>query len=300
MQILIYAMIFVGAALMVSNIIRYFNFLMNTKDVLSSGSSRDRAWEYIALILLCFFLTGYLLVAFLGKPDLVVAGILFGGSVFVAIVLTIMFRLMKTVKDNCLSIAETLISVIDTRDPNLKGHSQHVRNLTMLLYEYLPQEKKRSINKISLEYAALMHDVGKLGIPEYIINKPSALNEEEWFVMRTHPRLGVEILNPLTSFREIFPWIEYHHERIDGKGYYKMPGSDIPYASRILTIADTYSAITMKRSYKPPKSHDEAIRIMKEVAGIQLDSELVEIFCSIPKEKLMSCAPRNIETLRLF
>ncbi|MBQ7563129.1 MAG: HD domain-containing protein [Lachnospiraceae bacterium] len=280
---------------MVANILRYANFLRSTKDVLSSGDALDRVWEYIAFILLCFFLIGYLLVAFLGTPDLMIAGILFGGSIFVAIVLTLIFRLMKTVKENSLNVAETLIGVIDARDPNLKGHSQYVRNVAMLLYEYLPAEQRRSMNRISLEFAALMHDVGKLGIPEQILNKPAKLTEEEWEVMHDHPNIGVNILQPLNSFQEILPWIKYHHEQLDGSGYYHLNAEEIPYASKVIAVADTYSAITMRRSYKPPRSYEEAIRIMREVAGKQLDAELVEIFCRIPKEKLVNCVPKNVE-----
>ena len=242
-----------------------------------------------------FFLLGYIGIGIFSVPDILVASILCGGSIFVAIVLTLLFRLMKTVKENCLNIAETLIGVIDARDPNLKGHSQYVRNLTILLYEYLPPEKKRSINRISLEFAALMHDVGKLGIPEQILNKPAALTDEEWSVMRNHPRLGVDILRPLYSFREILSWIEYHHERIDGAGYYKITGREIPYASKVIAVADTYSAITMRRSYKPPRSHEDAISIMTEVSGTQLDAELVDIFCHIPRERIIECVPKNVE-----
>lgn len=218
-----------GAALMVTNIVRYILFIRKTKDVLSSGDKKDIVWEYISLVLLIFFLIGYILVAVLGNPDAIMAGILLGGSIFVAIVLTLMIRLVKTTKMNSLDIAETLIGVVDARDPNLKGHSRYVQNLTMLLYEYLPASKKIGINELSLEYAALMHDVGKLGIPESILNKPAKLDDEEWKVMKTHPRVGVEILNSLPSFREILPWIEYHHERVDGKGYYSIPGDEIPY-----------------------------------------------------------------------
>ena len=296
MQILIYTMILSGATLMVSNIVRYIRFIKSTSDVLSSGDHNDRAWEYLSLVLLCFFLVGYLFVAFFGKPDLMMGGILFGGSIFVAIVLTLMFRLVSTVKENSLNIAETLISVVDARDPNLNGHSQYVRNVSMLIYEYLPPSKRSQINKVSLEFAALMHDVGKLGIPEQILNKPAKLDEREWIIMHDHPKIGVDILSPLRSFREILPWIQYHHERLDGDGYYGIAGDDIPFAAKLIAVADTYSAITMKRSYKPPRSHEEAIEIMKDVAGKQLDAGLVEIFCTIPKDRLQKCVPDSVET----
>ena len=295
MQGLIYAMIVAGAVIMVTNIVRFVRFIGSTKDVLSSGVSQDKIWELISLLLLIFFLIGYIFVAVFGRPDLMIGGILFGGSVFVAIVMTLLFRLVRTVKENCLSIAETLISVVDARDPNLKGHSRYVRNVAMLLYDHLPQVKQDKINRISLEFASLMHDIGKLGIPEEILNKPAPLTDEEWAVMRDHPKLGVDILKPLGSFQDILPWIEYHHENLNGNGYYCIPGDEIPFEAKLIAVADTYAAITMRRSYKPPRAHEEAIKIMRDVAGSQLDPYLVEVFCTIPKVDLRACVPGNVE-----
>ena len=280
---------------MATNIVRYSRFINGSRDVLSSGNIKDRFWEYTALFLLIFFLIGYISVAIFGKPDLITGCILFGGSIFVAIILTLIFRLISTVKENSLNIAETLISVVDARDPNLRGHSRYVQKVTVAIYERLPQSKKNGLNLVSLEFAALMHDVGKLGIPESILNKPGALNDDEWMIMRNHPKLSREILNPLKSLREILPWIEYHHERIDGMGYYTVKEEDIPYPAKIIAVADTYSAITMRRSYKPPRTYEEAIKIMKDAAGTQLDRELVEIFLTIPKERLEACVPEGVE-----
>lgn len=247
-----------------------------------------------ALLLLIFFLCGYLFVGLVSKPDLMMALILFFGSVFVAIVLTLLSHLMETTKARSIDIAEVLVGVIDARDPNLNGHSRYVQNVTMLFYSYLPERITKEINPVSLEYAALMHDVGKLGVPESILNKPAKLDEEEWKVMRGHPRIGVRILQPLRTFANISDWIEYHHERIDGNGYYKMQGELIPLPARIIAIADTYSAITMRRSYKAPKTHEEAIEIMKDVAGTQLDKDLMDIFVTIPKEELVKCIPEEM------
>ncbi len=295
MTALIYGMIICGIIIMITNIIRYNRFIRSTEDVLSSGNNMDRFWEYVALLLLVFFLVGYILVAALGKPDLMVGGILFGGSIFVAIILTLIFRLIATVKENSLNIAETLISVIDARDPNLRGHSRYVQNVTMAIFDQLPAQKKNGINRVSLEFAALMHDVGKLGIPENILNKPGALNDDEWKIMKNHARLSREILDPLRSMREILPWIEYHHERIDGTGYFKVKEKDIPYAAKIIAVADTYCAVTMRRSYKPPRTYEEAVSIMHNASGNQLDAELVEIFLKIPKERLEACVPEGVE-----
>ncbi|MBQ8923465.1 MAG: HD domain-containing protein [Lachnospiraceae bacterium] len=249
----------------------------------------------MALVLLIFFLCGYIFIVVASKPDLMMAMILFGGSIFVSIVLTLMFNLLETAKERSIDIAEVLVGVIDARDPNLNGHSRHVQNVTMLFYRYLPNSIKNDINPISLEYAALMHDVGKLGVPESILNKPAKLDPDEWDIMRSHPKVGVEILKPLHTFDNISDWILYHHERIDGNGYYKLPGEEIPLAARIISIADTYSAITMRRSYKEPRTHEDAVKIMKEVAGTQLDENLLEYFFRIPKEELATCIPEEVK-----
>ena len=295
LEFCITAAIVLGSILMVVNIVRYFLFIKNSHDGLSAGSARDRVWKTIAGVLLVFFLFGYLFSAFIGDPDIVMAMILFGGSIFVAIVLTLMFNLIETAKSRSIDIAEVLVGVIDARDPNLNGHSRHVQRITMLFYNYLPTHLKRGINPVSLEYAALMHDVGKLGVPEAILNKPAKLEPDEWAVMRRHPKVGVKILEPLQTFKHITDWILYHHERIDGHGYYSQPGDQIPLAARIISIADTYSAITMRRSYKAPKTHEDAIQIIKEVAGTQLDAELVKYFLTVPREELAKCIPEQVK-----
>ena len=295
MKPLILAAIAAGALLMVANIYRYIVFLHSSRDVLSSGSQRDRAWKTLALVLLIFFLVGYLCVGFLSRPDMMTAMILFFGSIFVFIVETLMFHLIETAKARSIDIAEVLVGVIDARDPNLNGHSRYVQELTMLFYKYLPRQLKREVNPVSLEYAALMHDVGKLGVPESILNQPAKLDEAEWAVMRDHPRVGVKILKPLHTFDEVADWIQYHHERMDGKGYYGVPGDQIPLPARIIAICDTYSAITMRRSYKAPRTHEDAVRIIREVAGTQLDKNLTDIFLTIPKEELEKCMPEQVK-----
>lgn len=297
MPLLIYGMIGAGVVIMITNIHRYLRFLQSLRDVLSSGRDKDRFWKQLALLLLIFFLCGYIFIGLCSKPDVMMAGILFGGSIFVAIMLTLLFHLVSSVKDNCLSVMEVLIGMIESRDPNLNGHSRYVQNLTMLFYKYLPADVKKDINPVSLEYAALMHDVGKLGIPEAVLNKPGKLDDEEWKLMKNHPKLGVDFMKPLVSFKKILPWILYHHERIDGTGYYHLPGSEIPLPARIISICDTYSAITMRRSYKEPLSHETAMQIINEVSGTQLDADLVKIFNTIPQAELEKCVP-NVQIMQ--
>ena len=291
---IIFVMIIAGALLMQWNIIRYAIFLSGMSDVISAGDKKSTTLRSLGLVLLIFFLLGYVFTAVFGSPDFMMGGILFGGSVFVWIVLNIMFNLTDVVKNRTLEISEMLIGVIEARDPNLSGHSIYVRNLTKLLYKHLPFSLKHRINLVSLEYAALMHDVGKLAVPEAILNKPSSLDEHEWKVMKTHPDAGVKMLAPIKSFDVIIPWIKYHHERIDGNGYYGLKGKEIPLEARIICVADSYSAITMRRSYKDAKTYDEAVAILKDNAGTQFDTQLVDIFVSIPKREVEGCMPKNI------
>ncbi len=295
MQIAIFLIIMAGAILMVINILRYLNFIKSTHDVISSGNTRDKWWIYLAFVLLCFFLIGYLFIAIFSDPDFMMSMVLFWGSVFVAIVLTLLFNLLGTAKKRSIDIAKFLIGVIDARDSNLNGHSRQVQDVTMLLYHALPAHMKKEINPVSLEYAALMHDVGKLGVPEAILNKPAKLTDEEWEIMKTHPKVGVDLLKSLDTFDDISDWILYHHERMDGKGYYGLKAEDIPLPARIIAVADTYSAITMRRSYKPPRTHEDAIAIITDVAGTQLDAELVKYFLTIPKEDLVACLPEKVK-----
>lgn len=293
-QTIIFAMIIAGALLMQWNIIRYAIFLSGMNDVISAGDKKSTALRAAGLVLLIFFLLGYLFTAIFGSPDFMMGGILFGGSIFVWIVLNIMFNLTDVVKNRTLEISEMLVGVIEARDPNLSGHSIYVRNLTMLIYKHLPLSLKNKINPVSIEYAALMHDVGKLAVPESILNKPARLDDDEWKVMKTHPEAGVKMLSPISSFETIVPWVKYHHERIDGKGYYGLKGKEIPVEARLICVADSYSAITMKRAYKEAKSYDEGVAILKECAGSQFDTQLVDIFVSIPRAEVEACLPKDL------
>lgn len=293
----VFAMIMAGSLIMVGNIAQYVRFIRTSTDVMLSGkhSSKDPIWEKLGLILLIFFLLGYLGTALLGSPDLLTGGILFGGSIFVLLVLLLMFHLVDSIKDRSLEITETLIGVIEARDPNLNGHSRYVQNLCMCFLEYLPAQIRDKISPVNFAYAALLHDVGKLGVPESILNKPAELTDEEWVIMRQHPKIAMDILKALPSFRDIRTWILYHHERVDGTGYYGLSGDQIPIEARIICLCDAYSAITMRRSYKEPKKYEEAIELLRAAAGTQLDPDLVRIFTAIPRERLEACAPKTVK-----
>ena len=141
----------------------------------------------------------------------------------------------------------------------------------------LPKEKLDTVRA-----AGLLHDIGKIGIPDQTLSKPGALNEEEWEMIKTHPELGVEILKRVIDLVNCLPAIMHHHEHYNGSGYPKgLKSTSIPLEARILSIADAYDAITSPRPYRGQLPMQQAIEELKRCSGSQFDPELVEIFCKI-------------------
>ena len=133
-----------------------------------------------------------------------------------------------------------------------------------------------------LRVASLLHDVGKVAVPEEILEKPTALTSAEWRTVVQHPRIGQVIIEQATAFKDAVPIILHHHERYGGHGYpFGLRGNDIPLGARIVAIADAYDAMTHDRPYKRAVSHDMAIKELRRHAGTQFDPELVNVFCDL-------------------
>ena len=177
-------------------------------------------------------------------------------------------------------IATSLAGAIDAKDPYTKDHSASVSRYSEALARAinLPETE---IERIKL--GALLHDVGKIGIPETVLKKEGPLSDDEWKIMKQHPTIGAEkVLMPNASLRDLIPIVKYHHERIDGKGYPEgLQNGDIPLAAKIVAIADTYHALTSDRPYRKGMNIEKAISILEEGAGSQWDADLVRTFVSI-------------------
>jgi len=134
-----------------------------------------------------------------------------------------------------------------------------------------------------LQLAALLHDLGKIGVPDAILHKPGPLNDEEWNVMRLHPQIGGQILEQIGGiFRTLAPIVVAHHERWDGKGYpFKLAGEQIPLASRILTVVDSYDAMISRRPYREPMGQEQAEQELLRCSGSQFDPRIVEAFLGV-------------------
>lgn len=171
---------------------------------------------------------------------------------------------------------KTLISVINAKDRYTYGHVERVVIYCKLMAEFLdlPEDKRKV-----LIYGAYMHDIGKINIPEEVINKKMPLTNEEWEMLKQHPQTGVDIIKPVKSLKNIIPLILHHHERYNGTGYpFGLSGEEIPYLTRILTIADSFDAMTSNRPYNIKKTYDEAIKELQRCKEIQFDPELVDKF----------------------
>jgi diguanylate cyclase (GGDEF)-like protein/putative nucleotidyltransferase with HDIG domain len=177
------------------------------------------------------------------------------------------------------AVVETVTSLalaIDAKDQYTQGHSQKVSAYAVVLAQALNLEQAE-VEEIRL--AGLLHDIGKVGIPEGILNKSGPLDATEWETMKTHTELGAKILEPLETMSRIRLMVRHHHEYYDGSGYPdRLQGEAIPYGSRVIAIADSYDTITSERSYKKGRSPEEAFTELERCAATQFDPAIVRVF----------------------
>lgn len=174
-----------------------------------------------------------------------------------------------------------LVTALDSRDEETQGHSLRVAKYTLKLAELLGWGDTEQLK--TLEYGALLHDIGKIGIPDAILKKPGKLTDSEWTVMRTHPEVGYKILNKIEFLEEASEIVLFHHERFKGSGYPSgLKGKDIPIGARIFAVADTVDAMTSERPYRSALSFEEASAELKKFSGIQFDPRVVDAFHSVP------------------
>jgi putative nucleotidyltransferase with HDIG domain len=181
-----------------------------------------------------------------------------------------------------LHLVIALVKAIDAKSSWTKGHSENVAKYA----EQIAGELGFSGDKIkNLRLAGLLHDVGKIGTYDYVLDKPSKLTKEEYEVVKKHPVLGTKILEGIKQLKNIIPIIRYHHERIDGKGYPDgLKGEEIPLGAKILHVADSFDSMTEDRPYRPNPGIDYAISELKKYSGIQFDPQVVDAFLRVLKD----------------
>jgi len=186
-------------------------------------------------------------------------------------------RLYEDLERLFFSTIQSMVEAVDAKDPSTHGHSERVRQLTVRIAERMgldPREVKR------IELAALLHDVGKIGLPDRILHNITAeLTPEQWELVRQHPQIGVSILSHVGQLADILPAIGQHHERFDGTGYpLGIRGPAISHYARIIAVADSYDAMTMERTYRTTFTRERAIAEIRDNAGKQFDPAVAEAF----------------------
>jgi putative two-component system response regulator len=180
-----------------------------------------------------------------------------------------------------LETIEVLASAVESRDYYTKGHIERVSTYSIWIAKELrwPSENLRI-----LEYGSRLHDIGKIIVPDKILNKPEKLSPKDWILMRKHPEAGARILNKISHLKPVVPYILFHHEKWNGTGYpYMKKGRDIPLGARILALADVYDALTTTRPYRPALHINHVFQYLEFEKGKHFDPDLVPLFIEILK-----------------
>ncbi|MCH4891142.1 HD-GYP domain-containing protein [Acidaminobacter sp. JC074] len=177
-------------------------------------------------------------------------------------------------------IMDCLVELLEVKDSYTKGHSTRVADMACDFAKELGVSNE-AYEIIHL--AAHLHDIGKVGIPDGVLNKHEPLTDEEWLMIREHPRTGYNVLKKSASLSDIAEVVLYHHERFDGKGYpIGLKGNEIPLASRIISICDSLDAMTTARPYRSAMTWDHALEEVYKNSGSQFDPDLVKKLGDLP------------------
>jgi putative nucleotidyltransferase with HDIG domain len=186
-----------------------------------------------------------------------------------------------------------LAAAIDEKDPYTRGHSGRVAKYSVLIAGELGMSAEE-IDRLRI--AALLHDVGKIGIDDRVLKKPGSLTPEEFDLMKQHPQKGANIMRPVTQLKEMIPGIELHHESMDGRGYpYGLSGEQIPLMARIIAVADTLDAITTNRPYQSARDVNDALQIIRKLAGPKFDPEVTQALEAAIHAGKLHVAPTLVE-----
>jgi putative nucleotidyltransferase with HDIG domain len=178
-----------------------------------------------------------------------------------------------------LAIIQALAGAVEARD---FGTGRHLHRVTDLALACLVEMDPDLALNQEIAYGFLLHDVGKIGIPDAILNKRGELTEEEWVIMRRHPEIGAQIVRPVGLSQDATDVILYHHEHWDGSGYpFGLAGTDIPLAARIFAVADAFDAMTSCRPYRPAMSRGDAMMLIRSQAGVRYDHDAVDVLARV-------------------
>jgi putative nucleotidyltransferase with HDIG domain len=188
-------------------------------------------------------------------------------------------RLYQSLQDNYLKTIRGFALAVEAKDKYTHGHSENVMKYTVVLAQHLGLSNAE-IERI--KYAGLLHDIGKIGVGEAILNKPGKLSPGEFDEIKKHPELGARIISDVPFLKSLVPMVRHHHEYFDGNGYPEgIAQEDIPYGARILSVADAYEAMTSNRPYRKSMPSEVALQIVSKERGRQFDPSIVDAFLDV-------------------
>jgi HD-GYP domain-containing protein (c-di-GMP phosphodiesterase class II) len=192
-------------------------------------------------------------------------------------------RALADLNDAYFSTIETLAFLIEAKDAGTRRHLDRTRDLALKLIGRIQPELTE---RTEIGHAFLLHDIGKIGIPDRILTKPGSLDESEWGVMRTHPLIGAQVVKPIRILGQAAEdVVRSHHERFDGSGYPSgLRGEEIPLAARIFSVVDAYDAMTNDRPYRAARPPEIAVEEIVRCSGTQFDPEVVDVFLELLEE----------------
>ena len=207
--------------------------------------------------------------------------------------------LYEDVQDMFMGTLRTLVSAIDAKDTYTCGHSERVAWLGRELAQLAGLDAHETER---LYLAGLLHDFGKIGIPEDVLCKPGKLTDEEYDIIKTHPRIGARMLQDIRQMQDLIPGVLYHHERYDGRGYPDgLEGESIPLFGRLLCLADSFDAMSSTRTYRAAMSREQVLEEIKRCAGTQFDPKLAELFITLdfdPYDRMLNSDKQRTSPLR--
>ncbi|WP_246000930.1 HD-GYP domain-containing protein [Brevibacillus panacihumi] len=185
-----------------------------------------------------------------------------------------------TLSENGLDqIVRSLYLAVEMKDSYTAGHTERVAQYALAIYDQMDESQKRMLPRDDLRYAGLLHDIGKVAIPDLILQKEGKLTPEEYEIVKLHPTTGADMVEQIESLAHISRGIRYHHERWDGRGYpHQLKGEQIPLMGRILAVADTFDAMISTRSYRQAVSAQTAYEEVLRCSHTQFDPQIVEYF----------------------
>ncbi len=187
----------------------------------------------------------------------------------------------------------SLVAALDLREHSTRLHSQRVREYTELIADRLGVDEKM---KQEIGFGALLHDVGKIAVPDQILLKPGKLTDQEWNEMRKHPESGYRIVKRISFLKDAAEIVYTHHEQFDGSGYPRgIKSESIPLGARMFMVADVYDALTSERPYRSPMTYEEATAEIRKLSGSHFDPVVVDTFMTIEPEQLEMIAKRYLD-----